>query len=324
MRLINNRIRYSVSPIVLALIVVYLLFGCKEETEPAYPTITREESIPEDAIKQTPESDEFPPILHSDDWESPVPVGLPINTAGGEDSPFIPSDRNEFYFFFTPDVNIPAEQQVLDNVTGIYMAEYNNGIFQNPERVWLQDPGKLALDGAEFVVGNNMLFATAREGYTGVHWFSAEYINGKWSNWQNADFDPEFEVGELHVHGDELFYHSYRDGGAGQLDIWKLSRINGPWQNPENVESVNTAGDEGWPYITANGNELWFTRFYLGSPALFRSLKQNETWQEPELIISQFAGEPTLDKDGNIFFVHHYYKNGVMLEADIYVAYKKQ
>jgi len=30
-----------------------------------------------------------------------------------------------------------------------------------------------------------------------------------------------------------------------------------------------------------------------------------------------------LDSNGNIYFVHHFYKNGEMIEADIYVAYRK-
>jgi len=46
-------------------------------------------------------------------------------------------------------------------------------------------------------------------------------------------------------------------------------------------------------------------------------------WSEPELIISWFAGEPSLDNVGNIYFVHHFYKDGNMIEADIYVAKKK-
>ena len=45
--------------------------------------------------------------------------------------------------------------------------------------------------------------------------------------------------------------------------------------------------------------------------------------KKPELIISQFAGEATLDKDGNIYFTHHFYNDGKMVEADIYVAMKK-
>ncbi|MBU0456865.1 MAG: hypothetical protein KKD75_01850 [Nanoarchaeota archaeon] len=102
-----------------------------------------------------------------------------------------------------------------------------------------------------------------------------------------------------------------------------LKRIDGEWKNPVNIEAVNSEEIEGWPYVTADGNEMWFNRRYLGTPATFRSKRINGEWQKPELIVSQFAGEPTLDKNGNLYFVHHYYDNGVMLEADIYVAYRK-
>ncbi len=305
------------------LLMSFLACDSDSEEEAQYPNVSRAESLPDDIVKRTPETDLFPPILLSSEWEVPVPVGLPVNTAGAEDSPFIPADRDELYFFFTPDVRIPVEEQVLDSVTGIYVSAYINNTFSEPERVWLQDPGKLALDGAEFIEGNNMLFVTTREGYTGLHWFRAEFIDEEWTNWQNADFNSDFEVGELHVHGDELYYHSYRSGGEGLLDIWKLTLIDNEWQNPENVEGVNSSDDEGWPYITSDGNELWFNHMYEGTPGIFRAVKQSGEWQEPELIISQFAGEPTLDKAGNIFFVHHFYENGVMIEADIYVAYKK-
>jgi len=41
-------------------------------------------------------------------------------------------------------------------------------------------------------------------------------------------------------------------------------------------------------------------------------------------IVSNFAGEPALDAQGNLYFVHHYFTaDGKMIEADIYVAYKK-
>jgi hypothetical protein len=92
---------------------------------------------------------------------------------------------------------------------------------------------------------------------------------------------------------------------------------------PVNVESINSEENEGMPYITPDGKELWFNRRYLGSPAIYRSMQVNGEWQEPELIISQFAGEPTLDNEGNIYFVHHFYADAEMIEADIYVAYLK-
>ncbi len=312
--------------LLLLLVAIVFIFqqGCKDpEPSPQRPTKTRLESIPADAVKMTPHNDLFPPILHSDEWEYPVPVETNINTAGGEDSPFIPVDRDELYIFFTPDVSIPAEQQAGDDVTGIYVSEFMNNKWQTAERVWLQDIGKLSLDGAEFVGGNDMLFVSAREGYTGLHWFSAQYVNNSWTNWQEVVFDPVYEVGELHIHDDELYYHSSRTGGKGQLDIWMLTKTDGEWQNPVNIEIVNTAENEGWPYISPDGNEMWFTRTHLGSPAIYRSKKVDQAWQEAELIISQFAGEPTLDKQDNIYFTHHYFIDGVMIEADIYVAYKK-
>lgn len=285
----------------------------------------RKIKIPEEAIKVIPENDRYPPVLHSEEYSEPVP--LSFNTAGAEDSPFVPEGKDEIYFFFTPNVNIPVEKQVLDGVTGIYVSKKDNRQWGEPERVMLQDRGKLALDGCEFVTGDTILFCSVREGYSGVHWFSAEYSNGKWKNWKNSDFDESYEVGELHIYEGKLYFHSSRPGGKGGLDIWVSKNKDGVWEGPENLNNVNSEGNEGWPFVTREGDKLWlwFTRTYMGTPAIFRSAMNEEKrgWGEPELVISQFAGEPTLDKDGNIYFVHHFYDDGKMIEADIYVAYKK-
>jgi hypothetical protein len=86
----------------------------------------------------------------------------------------------------------------------------------------------------------------------------------------------------------------------------------------------NTSGNEGWPFISEYGNELWITRDYNGCPGLFRSFKNPDgCWSEPALIVSQFTGEASLDNDGNLYFTHHFYEDGVMLESDIYAACKK-
>jgi hypothetical protein len=289
---------------------------------------TRDSAIPLDAIKMTPETDLYPPILHSDDWMTPIPLSDAINTAGGEDSAFVMPDGDTLYFFFTPDVNIPAELQVNDGVTGIYVSKKRNGEWSPAERVVLQDTGKLALDGAEFVQGDIMWFASAREGYTGVNYFTAQFKDGKWIDRQYVGdkLMKDYRMGEMHItaDGNTLYFHSDRSGGKGALDIWTSQKVNGEWQTPENVAVINTEGDEGWPFLTQDGNELWFTRTYLGSPAIYRSLKVNGSWQEPVLIISQFAGESSMDNNKNIYFTHHFYNNAFeMKEADIYVALKK-
>ncbi len=323
--------------LLLALFVVLLLlFGCagnegeKQATgspvQSEQPLKTREESIPKDAVKITPAADIYPPVLHSPEWNEPIPLEGPINTAGAEDSPFVTPDGNSLYFFFTPDVRVPVEKQLLDGVTGIYVSKKEGGKWGEPERVVLQDAGKLSLDGCEFVQGNTMWFCSAREGYTGIHLFTAELKNGKWQGWKYAgDKLTNYEAGEMHISsdGNELYFHSPRAGGKGQLDIWVTKKINGEWQSPENLEALNTPENEGWPFVSQDGSELWFLRTYLGSPGIFRSKKINGAWSPPELIVSSFAGEPTLDNSGNLYFIHHFFKDNKMLEADIYVAYKK-
>jgi hypothetical protein len=309
----------------LVLMVVPVVAGGCSAGDCEYPDVDRESKIPAGQAKITPETDVYPPILHSDEYEQPVPMPYPLNTAGAEDSGFIMPDGNTFYIWFTPDPNIPAEEQVTDEVTGVYVSHKVAGVWQEPQRVWLQDPCELALNGCVFVQDDTMWFASVRTGYTGLHWFTANFVDGEWTDWENADFNPAYEVGELHISADgqELYFHSARPGGKGQYDIWVSRKENGEWLAPENVEAVNSPETDGWPSLTQDGNELWFTRTYQGSPAIFRSKRVNGEWQEPELIISQFAAESSVDDEGNTYFTHHFYEDGVMLEADYYVAYRK-
>jgi hypothetical protein len=324
--------------ILIILIILILICSCEKEqaNESAKDTtssdnaqksseqaiaISRESKIPTDAVKVTPQTDAHPLEMKSDEFRQPVPLSSAVNTAGAEDSPFVMPEGNTLYFFFTPDVRIPAEKQLTDGVTGVWVSNKVNGQWENAERVILQDPKKLALDGCLFVLGNSALFCSAREGYVGIHWFSAEFSDGKWKDWKNADFAPEYKVGELHISndGNELYYHADRQGGKGKLDIWMSRKVNGEWSEPENVEAVNTERDDGWPALSPDGNELWFNRDY----GVWRSKKLDGEWQAPELIVSPLAGEPTIDNQGNLYFVHHYFKDDKMIEADIYFAERK-
>jgi hypothetical protein len=297
-------------------------------TEQPSSGVDRLSVIPVGAAKITPEMDILPPILHSDKYLQPVPLGSGVNTAGGEDSPFVTSDGRNLYFFFTPDVSIPAEKQLLDKVTGIYVSHKQGDSWSQAERIVLQDRNKLSLDGCVFVEGNQMWFGSAREGnYRSVDIWIADFKEGQWINWRNAGqkLNVDYEVGEFHfsADGNELYFHSGRAGGKGGYDIWVTRKVNGEWQSPVNLESINSPDTDGWPFVTNDGKELWFTRTYKGSPAIFKSVKGAAGWGEPEMIISQFAAEPSLDTEGNLYFAHHFFKDNRMLEADIYVAYRK-
>jgi len=295
--------------------------------------ITRGEAIPAGAIKVTPDTDQHPPVLEqafSHLWEEPVPLGAPINTAGGEDSPFITPDGNTLYFWFTPDVAVPPQEQVGDRVTGVYSASKVDGVWGEPQRIFLEYCNEPALDGCQTVLGTTMWFCTARAGnYRDIDMWVAHLQNGSWTGWANAGelLNKEYEIGEMHLaaDGNEIYFDSMRVGGKGNKDIWFTRMENGVWQEPVNIDIVNTQDHDGWPFVSEDGNELWFTRI-IGAPEIWRSVKTSGAWQAPEKVLSSFAGEPALDNAGNIYFAHHFWDDASnsMIEADYYVCYRKQ
>jgi hypothetical protein len=318
----------------LLFVLVLSTLACGQTTPiPPSPTpVDRTILLP--AIKYTPQVDFWPPNAAAD-WSQPVPLPAPVNTSGGEDSPFITPDDQTLYFFFTPDVSIPVEKQLLDGVTGIWVTHRSGNGWTEPERVRLEDPGVLALDGCEFVLGDTMIFCTTREGYSGIQWFKAEFLDGVWQDWHSASAElkqSEYEVGELHItaDGQELYFGSARPGGYGGLDLWVSQMTPAGWGEPVNLgPSVNTPVDEGWPFVSQDMQQLWFTgqsaRGRPG-PAVFRSLRLADgSWGTAEEIVSTFAGEPSLSGDGKtLYFIHHFYSKDLstMLEADIYVSYR--
>lgn len=317
----------AIAVVVLFLIAVIIITQPKDQ-----PVITNEErleSIPATATKMGPEDDEFAPVTLSPLWQQPVPMEGPVNSAGAEDSPFMSADGDWFFFFFTPDVTVPAEKQLLDGVTGIWWTRMMGGEWTSPEKIVLNDD--VSLDGAECCVGTTLWFVSVRVGNLGeIDVFTAQYEGGIWTDVENAgeQLNVEYDIGEFHVmpNGTMMYFHTGSWDTGESMDIWSTVKTGDVWSTPVRVKGVNTEADEGFPYVTPDGTEMYFTAFsthgYQG-PAVYRSvLQSNGTWGTPEEIISNFAGEPTLDDDGNIYFVHHYYVDGEMIEADIYVAMK--
>ncbi len=294
--------------------------------------LCRYSTIPASAVKMTPDNDPVPPQLaegFKEFWHDPVPMEGPINSAGLEDSPFITPDGNTFYFWFSGDAAKTVYEQAEDPMTGIYWSHRVDGVWQEPERLFLQYYDKIGFDGDPTVWGDTLYFGSIREGvYSEIDIWIARLVDGRWIDWTNAGrlFNVDYGVGELHVTsgGNEIYFGSTRAGGQGGGDIWVIRKVGDEWMEPENVTAVNTPGHEGQPFISEDGKELWFTRLSPG-PEVWRSLKVDGEWQAPERVIYNLAGEPTLDLAGNIYFVHHRWDTdlGRATEADIYVCYRK-
>ena len=194
------------------ILLALLLVGCSQEM---IDIPDREELIPAEAIKMSPENDSLPPVLLSDEFEDPYPLPYPVNTRGAEDSAFIMADGEILYVWFTPNNRMDVIEQSQDLVTGIYQFKKTAEGWGSPERIWLVEPGQPHLDGCGFFQGDKVWICGVREGHEGLHWFTSENQEGQWTAAALADFDPDYKVGELHISNDgkELYFHSSRAGG---------------------------------------------------------------------------------------------------------------
>lgn len=309
------------SILAICFLLVLLIESLISENSKASQIPNREDLIPQEIYKMSPDNDPNPPLSLSDEYEDPLPLPYPVNTRGAEDSPFIMPNGETLYVWFTPDANADITTQAVDKATGIYRFRKTTDGWSAAERLWLEDADKAHLDGCGFFQDNQIWFCGVREGIEGMRWFSSQEMENVWSSPEIVDFIPGDEVGELHISSDgtELYFHSYRPGGLGGMDIWLSRNVDGVWQEPENLTNVNSEYDEGWPALSPDESELWISRNY----GLWRSKKVDGVWQISELMISPLAGEATIDNQGNVYFTHHFYVDDQKIEVDIYIARKK-
>jgi len=84
-----------------------------------------------------------------------------------------------------------------------------------------------------------------------------------WSRPKRLPFEnPEYNYTQpsLSADGKTLYFSSDMPGGAGGMDIWmSIKTTDSTWSTPLNLgDTVNTPGDEVYPFITENGN-LYFS-----------------------------------------------------------------
>ncbi|MDO9546491.1 MAG: hypothetical protein Q7J07_07050 [Pelolinea sp.] len=308
---------------------IFAFFACQSDQTKPIRSInppSRYDLITADKVTQ--EDDDHPPILHNDGWEMPHPISGAVNSAGLEDSPFISPDGKALFFFYTPSSDFPDSEQINDKVTGIYFAEKSDNEWQEPVRVVLTEDTDLALDGCPFYQDNVLWFCSIRDGnFRDIDIWTAEWGGSEWGKITNAGeyLNQELEIEEMHINqdGSTLIYHKPDEKQINGYDLWEIKWEGDRWGAPNKLDPLNSPQDDSRPALAPNELELWFTRTHNGTPAIFRSQLVEGKWDDAELIISQFAGEPTIDNKGNIYFTHHFFQEGNMIEADIYVAEKK-
>ncbi|MEZ5042392.1 MAG: OmpA family protein [Saprospiraceae bacterium] len=88
--------------------------------------------------------------------------------------------------------------------------------------------------------------------------------------------------------GSTIYFASNREGGQGLFDLWFSRRqMDGSWSTPQNLgNKINTDGYEEAPYISNDGNTLYFTSDGhpgMGQKDIYMSWRDDKTgnWTDP-------------------------------------------
>ena len=148
----------------------------------------------------------------------------------------------------------------------------------------------------------------------GFQLYESTRIDNRWSSPKRILFDtnwtdfPMIGGPSLSKNADTLFFCAQLENGFGDLDIYFSVKNDGVWGTPNNIgPNINTAEFEGFPSISPNGNELFYTKSIpTGSEStcqeIFVAIKDKSgNWRDPRPLPSRInAGcvkAPTILKD---------------------------
>lgn len=119
--------------------------------------------------------------------------------------------------------------------------------------------------------------------------YYAENVNGSWKDVKSVSFnDKEYTNNHpaLSPDGKTLYYASNRPGGRGKSDIYKVAiNEDGTFGVPENLgDTINTEGDEGFPFVDSDGTLYFSSNGHLGMGGLdvFAAKAKDGVFGKPE------------------------------------------
>jgi len=189
----------------------------------------------------------------------------------------------------------------VDPNTGLYYDDVYSSTYNDEKKKWntAEDvAGELNSSGHDAVLGispdGNTIFVyrnIPKVTGSGDIYYSTKRADGKWSNpkTMGKPINSSFFEGScsLSPDGNMLFFVSERNGGYGNADIWRSTRIGkNLWAKPVNLGPViNTEGDEMSVFMHPDGKTLFFAsngQKTMGGYDIFMSqMKADSSWTEP-------------------------------------------
>ncbi len=225
----------------------------------------------------------------------PVNLGDSINTANNEYSPSLTVDEQTLVIT----VLRPRDEYTIhssDKEEDFYMSvKRNDSVWGRVRRLGapLNSHGN---EGAQSISpdGKTLFFTICNrsDGVGSCDLYISQRQGNGWSTPVNMGIKVNSGAWDsqpsISPDGKTLYFASARDGGKGNMDIWKTTRSeSGVWSSPVNLgDSINTGLSEMSPFIHSDGKTLYFTS--TGHPGMggmdifYSKLGEDGQWSTPK------------------------------------------
>ncbi len=223
----------------------------------------------------------------------PHNMGTNINSEHYEYLPSLTLDESRIVFT----LRRPRDKNTMcDNCTheeDIYISDNVNGVWQKREpfdfiNTHYNEGGQSISPDGKYLV----FTACERDGgYGSCDLYWSRRIGNTWTRPKNFGPVVNTEYWEsqpsFSADGKTIFFTSGRPGGYGGYDIWSTTMVaEGVFTKPVNLgPTINTAGDEDYPFMHPNGITLYFSsnghRGMGGKDIFYSNLNPDNTWSQP-------------------------------------------
>lgn len=193
----------------------------------------------------------------------------------------------------------------------IYMSVKRGNNWSRPVNITPQ----LMSDGDQIATGlsyDGKSLLLAKEDIFDSDIYISHFENGKWAKSKSINKTINSRYWESHASfskdGNTIYFTSNRRGGFGEMDIYSVSKINEKeWGQPVNLgKNINTELSEDTPFITEDGNSLYFSsqgHITMGGYDYFVSHYTDTGWGGAENL-----NYPLCSTDDDLFY--YPYNNG--------------
>lgn len=162
-------------------------------------------------------------------------------------------------------------------------------------------------------------------------WYVDKLSDGSWGNpilIESLATDEHDDYASVDENGN-LYFRSDRPGGKGAGDIYRSDFIDGKYQQPVNVHSLNSNLNENDLCIDPKGRFIVFNRYVENGDQsniiLYISIKVKNEWTQPRIIKQlekpyDYELTPTLSQDGRYFY---YEVNSNMMRVEMKSLFTK-